>query len=86
MTTASASSSSSVVDGDVRPEVVQLCMFAAPMTPAALMNRTTAYASDPSAYLNNVLGSSIFDERKPLLSIPKDIDKDIYGSGTHKVS
>ena len=84
MTTASASCD--VVDDVVRPEAVQLCMLAMPMTPAALMNRTAAYASNPSAYLTTVLGRNIFDERKPLLSIPKDIDRDMYGTGTHKVS
>lgn len=84
MTTVSASSE--IVNDGARPKTVRLCVFAALMTPVALMNRTASYGSDPSAYLKDVLGSSIFDERKPLLSIPKDVDKDIYGSGTHKVS
>lgn len=66
-----------------KPEPTVLTMFAPPMETADYIERTAKYARDPVAYLRNALGPD-FELRKELLSLPDKVDRDMYGTGTHK--
>lgn len=68
---------------DKQPEPTVLTMFAPPMETADYIERTARYARDPEAYLRQTLGSD-FTTRKELLSLPEKVDRDAYGTGTHK--
>ncbi|KAK3625387.1 hypothetical protein LTR56_004006 [Elasticomyces elasticus] len=65
-------------------ELMQLCLFAAPMTAAERIGRTARYAEDPLRYLEHALGKDVFDSRRSMLSLPETVDMDAYGNGTHK--
>lgn len=65
-------------------EPLQLGAFAAKVTAEEAMSRTARYAKDPKAYLEETLGQATLSRRKVRLSIPTTVDKDTYGTGTHK--
>lgn len=67
-----------------QPEATKLCMFAAPMSAADTFERTARYARDPKQYLIDQLGQEAFDAKKELMLVPETVDKDAYGTGTHK--
>ncbi|KAF2161701.1 hypothetical protein M409DRAFT_69517 [Zasmidium cellare ATCC 36951] len=54
------------------------------MNPVTAIERTLLYTKDPKGYLVEALGEAVFEERKPTLCIPDEIDKDFYGTGKHK--
>lgn len=66
-----------------KPEPIALTVFAPPIETPDYIERTARYARDPEAYLQKVLGPD-FEARKHFLSLPKKIDRDGYGTGTHK--
>lgn len=75
-----------IVNGEStsKPEPTKLCRFQSPLSVSEQIEQTSTYAKDPKAYLESKLGKAVFDERKDLLCVPEDVDKDMYGAGTHK--
>lgn len=66
-----------------KPEPTVLTMFAPPMETPDFIERTARYARDPRGYLEGALGAEL-EDRRHLLNIPEKIDRDMYGTGTHK--
>lgn len=63
----------------VKPEATRLVLFEpkVAINPATAIERTLRYTKDPKGYLVNVLGKSVFEERRPKLCISDEIDKDV---------
>lgn len=56
------------------------------MSAADTFERTARYARGPDQYLVDQLGQGAFDAKKDLMLLPETVDKDAYGSGTHKAN
>ncbi|EMD00868.1 hypothetical protein BAUCODRAFT_187359 [Baudoinia panamericana UAMH 10762] len=69
---------------NIKSEPIQLCLFSEPISATDAFARTARYAADPTEYLREALGSGIFEVRKTMLSLPKTVDMDRYGTGAHK--
>lgn len=75
-----------VVNGEpkAKSEPIRLCRFPSSLSVPEQFEQTAAYARDPRNYLEARLGKAIVDQRKDLLCIPNEVDKEQYGAGTHK--
>ncbi|KAK5109172.1 hypothetical protein LTR62_007257 [Meristemomyces frigidus] len=67
-----------------KDDPIQLCMFMEPMTAAESIKRTARYAKNPAAYLQNILGDQTFQDRKSMLSLADEVNRDFYGTGTYR--
>jgi Beta-eliminating lyase len=81
-----ADSSGPTTTTDVTEKQIELGKFDDQKISAKCLQRTSAYAEDPLAYLNKVLGPDVVESRRNLLSIPEilPLHNDGYGSGAHK--
>lgn len=77
-----------VVDTPVETKAkpIQLCMFKEPLSAVETLERTVSYARNPEQYLKDNLGQSTFESKKAILSLPEEVNLDMYGTGTHKYS
>ncbi|KAK0310971.1 hypothetical protein LTR82_014574 [Friedmanniomyces endolithicus] len=69
---------------DGKGEPTNLCVFSAPMKAHERIKRTAEYAEDPAGYLQKALGKETFESRRPMVSLPKTVDMDAYGTGEHR--
>lgn len=64
---------------EAKPEATRLVAFEpkVAINPATAIERALRYTKDPKGYLVDTLGQSVFEERRPKLCIPDEIDKDV---------
>lgn len=71
-------------ESEQRKEPIRLFKFVSTLTVPEQIKESAEYAKDPRTYLEVKLGKATVDKRKDLLCIPDEVDKDVYGAGTHK--
>lgn len=67
-----------------QPDTIKLALFRDESSVAYDIQQTAKYASDPKAYLTNILGEETVQARRHLLHIPSTLTKDVYGAGESK--
>ena len=67
-----------------KPPPTMLNVMFPQLTASEMIAQTAEYAKHPRTFLESKFGNTYLNERKHLLSIPHEIDKDVYGDGQHK--
>lgn len=65
-------------------EPIRLGTFGSSLSVPETFSTTARYAQDPPSYLRDALGSDTFEQRKHLLFLSNEVDKDIYGNGSYR--